>query len=82
MLDYYNGGYHYRVPKPGLVLKDGQYFANLQFPGMLTRYTSDGSDPDSKSLIYKDPVSATGKGLRFRAFDSRGRGGNIAFTTP
>jgi len=82
MLDYYNGGYNYRVPKPGLVLKDGQYFTNLQFPGMLTRYTSDGSDPDSKSMIYKVPVSDTGKGLKFRAFDSRGRGGNIAFTTP
>ena len=82
MLDYYNGGYNYRVPKPGLVLKEGQYFTNLQFPGMLTRYTSDGSDPDSKSMIYKVPVSDTGKGLKFRAFDSRGRGGNIAYTTP
>jgi hexosaminidase len=80
MLDYYLGGYGYRVPKPGLSLADGQYTANLQFPGMVIRYTSDGRDPDAKSSVYKDPVPSSTNGLKFRAFDTRGRGGAIAET--
>jgi len=80
MLDYYLGGYGYRIPKPGLVSADGRYAVNIQFPGMVVRYTSDGSDPDLKSRVYKDPVPADGKGLKFRAFDTRGRGGAIAET--
>ena len=82
MLDYYQGGYGYRIPKPGLILENGLYAANLQFPGMLIRYTLDGKDPDSQSSIYKDPIKDDGKGIKFRAFDSRGRGGNIAETLP
>jgi hexosaminidase len=82
MLDYYHGGYAFRVPKPGLALDNGRWAANLQFPGMVIRYTADGSDPVSKSSIYQSPVPAATKGLRFRAFDSRGRGGAVADTTP
>jgi hexosaminidase len=78
MLDYYKGGYHYRIPKPGLILADGKWAANIQFPDMPLRYTMDGREPDSKSIIYKDPVPATGKKLQCRAFDSRGRGGAVA----
>ncbi len=78
MLDYYMGGYHYRVPKPGLVPEEGKWTANIQFPGMLLRYTTDGREPDFKSTIYKDPVPATGKTLQCRAFDTRGRGGAVA----
>jgi hexosaminidase len=78
MLDYYQGGYGYRIPKPGLIFENGLYTANLQFPGMVIRYTSDGKDPDFLSSIYKDPLKLSGKGIKFRAFDTRGRGGNIA----
>ena len=69
---------NYRVPKPGLVLEEGKWAANIQFPGMPLRYTTDGKDPNIKSMIYKDPVPAAGKTLQCRAFDSRGRGGAIA----
>jgi hexosaminidase len=78
MLDYYMGGYHYRVPKPGLILSEGKWAVNIQFPGMPIRYTMDGKDPDIKSMLYKDPVPATGTTLRCRAFDTRGREGAIA----
>jgi hexosaminidase len=78
MLDYYKGGYNYRVPKPGLVLEEDKWAANIQFPGMLLRYTTDGKEPDNKSLIYKDPVTSSGKNLQCRAFNSRERGGAIA----
>jgi hexosaminidase len=82
MLDYYLGGYGYRIPKPGVILKEGHYFVNLQFPGMVIRYTEDGKEPDSKSRIYKEPVPHTGRVLKFRAFNSKERGGAIAETNP
>ena len=78
MLDYYMGGYHYRIPKPGLILSEGKWAANIQFPGMPVRYTTDGREPDSKSPLYKDPVPVAGKNLQCRAFDSKGRGGTVA----
>ena len=81
LLDYYEGGYGYRIPKPGLTVSDGSYHANIQFPGMLIRYTSDGSDPDTKSTLYQMPVKDSGKKLKFRAFDSKGRGGHISEPT-
>ncbi|HEY8783521.1 MAG TPA: family 20 glycosylhydrolase [Mucilaginibacter sp.] len=77
-LSYYNGGYKYRVPKPGLVLQDGKYAANIQFPGLTIRYTTDGKDPDAKSKIYNDAVTNDGPGIKFRAFDTKGRGGNVS----
>ena len=78
MLDYYMGGYNYRVPKPGLILSEGKWAANIQFPGITLRYTNDGKEPGLKSLIYKDPVPNSGKPLQCRAFDGRGRGSAIA----
>jgi hexosaminidase len=76
-LSHLGEGYGYRVPKPGVALLDGQYVANLQFPGMVIRYTTDGKDPDAKSKVYTAPVPANGT-VKFRAFDVRGRGGNVA----
>ena len=77
-LSYFNGGYNYRVPKPGLVLQDGKYAANIQFPGLTIRYTTDGKEPDAKSKRYNDAVTNDGKPLKFRAFDTKGRGGNVS----
>ncbi|MBB3058902.1 family 20 glycosylhydrolase [Mucilaginibacter gotjawali] len=77
-LSYLDGGYNYRVPKPGVVLQDGRYAANIQFPGLTIRYTTDGTDPDAKSKIYNDAVTITGNAVKFRAFDTKGRGGNVS----
>jgi hexosaminidase len=77
-LSYYNGGYGYRVPKPGIVLQDGKYVANEQFPGLTIRYTTNGKDPDDKSKIYNDAVTNDGNTIKFRAFDTKGRGGNVS----
>jgi hexosaminidase len=73
MLDYYMGGYNYRIPKPGLITENGQYIANLMFPAMLIRYTTNGDDPDQKSKIYKEPVPVSAKGIKLRAYDTKGR---------
>lgn len=77
-LSYYGGGYNYRVPKPGVVLQGGKYVANTQFPGLTIRYTTDGTDPDANSTIYNDAVTKDRKALKFRAFDTKGRGGNVS----
>jgi len=77
-LDYLNGGYDYRIPKPGVILQGGKYLANEQFPGLIIRYTTDGKDPDDKSKIYNDAVTITEKGVKFRAFDNKGRGSNVS----
>ncbi len=77
-LDNYHGGYDYRLPKPGVILQDGKYVANIQFPGLTIRYTTDGKEPNAKSKIYKEGVAGDGKMIRFRAFNTTGRGGNVA----
>lgn len=77
-LSYYNGGYNYRVPKPGIILQDGKYFANVQFPGLIIRYATNGKDPDEKSKLYDGAVPNNGNNIKFRAFDTKGRGGNVS----
>ena len=77
-LSYINGGYNYRVPKPGVLLQDGRYAANIQFPGLIIRYTTNGKEPDAKSKLYTGAVTNDGTTIKFRAFDVSGRGGNVA----
>jgi hexosaminidase len=79
-LDYLNGGYGYRIPKPGVILQNGAYLANEQFPGLTIRYTTNGKDPDAKSSIYKDAVTNDSSEIKFRAFDNKGRGSNVTET--
>lgn len=76
-LDHYNGGYNYRIPTPGLQVRNGAVTANVQLPGFTLRYTTDGKEPDSKSKIYTGPVTEKGT-VRFKAFDTRGRGSRTA----
>ncbi len=77
-LDYIDGGFNYRVPKTGVMVQDGKYYANEQFPGLTIRYTTNGKDPDSKSPIYKEAVTLKGSVIKFRAFDNKGRGSNVS----
>jgi hexosaminidase len=76
-LAYYNGGYNFRIPKPGVILEDGKYKSNIQFPGMTIRYTTNGKEPNENSPVYENPIPANGI-IKFRAFDAKGRGGNVA----
>ena len=73
----FNGGYNYRIPKPGVIFKDGKYYANVQFPGLTIRYTTNGKEPDTKSPVYNDAVTYTGDGIKFKSFDNKGRGSNV-----
>ncbi len=77
-LTYLNGGYGYRIPKPGVILQGGKYLVNMQFPGFVIRYTTNGKDPDAKSKPYNDAVTLPLTGVKFRAFDTKGRGSNVS----
>lgn len=73
-LDYYQGGFQYRIPPTGALAVDGKLYVNVQFPGLVIHYTSDGQEPTSRSKIYKDPIVEKGR-IKLKAFDTRGRGG-------
>ncbi|HQT24341.1 MAG: beta-N-acetylhexosaminidase [Sphingobacteriales bacterium 17-39-43] len=75
-LTYYNGGFSYRIPEPGLKIMDGKVHANIQLPGLEIRYTKDGSDLVAGSMIYTGPLTEKGK-FRFAAFDASGRRGRV-----
>ena len=75
-LNYYNGGYAYRIPEPGVKIENGRAVVNVQFPGLQIRYTSDGSEPDANSSLYSGPVSEKGL-IKVAAFDAGGRRGRV-----
>ncbi len=72
-LDYLAGGVHYRLPLPGLVVRNGQIWANVAFPGLTIRYTTDGTVPDKNSRPWLRSIPFSPE-TRLRTFDSRGRG--------
>ncbi|MDX1639766.1 MAG: chitobiase/beta-hexosaminidase C-terminal domain-containing protein [Balneolaceae bacterium] len=72
-LDHLFGGYNYRLPLPGAVIKDGMLHANVAFPGLAIRYTTDGTTPGMDAALYREPVRVDGP-VKLRTFDTRGRG--------
>ncbi|MBF0547580.1 MAG: carbohydate-binding domain-containing protein [Candidatus Riflebacteria bacterium] len=73
-LDYYSGGFKYRIPPVGVIRENGKILVNNQFPGLAICYTTDGTEPTLQSTKYFGPI--TNKGIiKFKAFDSLGRGG-------
>lgn len=73
-LNHYSGGYLYRIPTPGVQLKAGTLEANVQLPGLIIRYTTDGTEPGKESQVYKSAIPLNGL-VKLRAFDDTGRGG-------
>ena len=77
-LDAYAGGFQYRIPPPGAVVRGGKLYVNQQLPGFALRYTTDGSAPTTGSALYTGPVAVPANGvIKIRAFDTRGRGGRV-----
>lgn len=77
-LDHYAGGYGYRIPTAGIVHREGKVYANVQFPGFVIRYTTDGLEPDGQSAVYTEPLPANGT-VAFRVFTMEGRGGRTVY---
>jgi hexosaminidase len=80
-LDHLAGGFAYRIPPPGVAEIDGTLQANTAFPGLTIRYSSDGTEPDAEDPRYEGPLP-TDRRVRFRAFDTRGRGSRSAALVP
>lgn len=77
-LDKMNGGYEYRIPPPGAAIENGILKANVSYPGLEIRYTTDGTTPAQDSSLYKNPVEIDKNSkIMLRTFDSRGRGSRV-----
>ncbi len=74
-LEKLNGGYHYRIPSPGVKVGDGMLMMNAAYPGMEIRYTLDGSDPTMESKIYEGPIEFEGGTVIAKVFNGSGRSG-------
>lgn len=76
-LRYINGGYNYRIPLPGAVVSDGILKANVEFPGLVIRYTEDGSEPNERSPVYEGPVKVQGI-VKLKSFDASGKSSRVS----
>jgi len=74
----------YRLPPPGVVLKDGCIHANLVLPGLALRYRFGGGAPDASSPLYSAPLSISSDAppdariFSIASFDTRGRSSRVA----
>jgi len=66
------GPFHYRIPLPGLKVENRKIHANILYPGLTIRYSSDGSVPGPDSPAYQTPLDFN-PDLVFAAFTSDGR---------
>lgn len=80
-LDYFSGGYNYRIPAPGVLAEGGKAYVNMQLPGFTLRYTTDGKEPDTESNVYAGPIDFTKGTLKVKAFNSKGRGSRTITVT-
>lgn len=72
-LDYFDGGFNWRIPTAGAKVDNGVLSANVQMPGLVIRYTTNGDEPTLKSPVYTTPVTAGGKTVKLKVFNTRGR---------
>jgi hexosaminidase len=72
-LSYLDGGYNYRIALPGAVIEKGILKANAAYPGLEIRYTLDGTEPTTESLLYTKEVPVK-TGVTLRCFDAAGKG--------
>lgn len=71
-LNYLSSGYNYRLPPPGAKVVEGKVAANVAFPGLTIRYTTDGSEPGKEATVYTAPVKADSL-VCLKTFDPSGR---------
>ena len=65
----------YRIPTPGLKIDGGNVRTSLELPGFTLRYTTDGSEPTTRSAVVTGPIPLRGT-LRVAAFSTTGRKGH------
>jgi hexosaminidase len=75
-LNYYAGGFKYRIPTVGATTQNGKVVANVQLPGLTIRYTTNGTTPTVQSKIYAGPIAEKGT-IKLAAFDASGRASRV-----
>jgi hexosaminidase len=75
------GGFHYRVPLPGAVVKNGVLSANVEFPGLEIRFTTNDADPTLNSTLYTEPVNVGNQLVKLAAFDLAGNRSRVVTIT-
>jgi hexosaminidase len=68
------GGFNYRIPPPGAKFENGFLHANVEFPGLEIRYSTNGDEPTINSSIYTKPVKVSDSIIHIKSFDIAGRG--------
>ena len=75
------GGFNYRIPQPGAIVENGVLKANVEYPGLVIRYTTDGSEPTMQSMVYSVPAEVSGE-VKLKAFDMAGRSSRTIIAVP
>ncbi|WP_336514805.1 family 20 glycosylhydrolase [Pollutibacter soli] len=75
-LDHYNGGYIYRLPTPSFDIREETIFVNNELPGIIVRYSTDGTTPVATSPRVTGSIPKKGR-VQLRAFSTSGRAGAV-----
>ncbi len=58
---------NFRLPNPGLMMKDGYLYADVPLPDVVIHYTLDGSEPTQHSAVWMMPLKTDAKVIKARA---------------
>lgn len=59
---------NFRIPLPGLMMKDGELYANVAIEGAQIRYTTDGTEPTAQSALWETPVKCDAPVIKAKTF--------------
>ena len=68
MPHWVQNGIHFRLPYPGLCLKDGKLYANTSIREGQIRYTTDGTEPTEDSPLWENPVDCRTETAKAKLF--------------
>ena len=59
---------NFRLPHPGLCLKEGKLYANTPIRGGEIRYTTDGAEPTLDSALWEAPIACDASVVKAKLF--------------